>query len=106
MKKIISLLFMLFFSFGIFAITDKQKSDLLFMYQEEKLARDVYTALSREHTLPVFSNIAESEANHMAQVEALLNKYQIKVPKLKDGEFNDKDLQNLYKKLVTEGKYS
>ena len=36
MKKIISLLFMLFFSFGIFAITDKQKSDLLFMYQEEK----------------------------------------------------------------------
>ena len=106
MKKIISLFIMLFFSFGIFAITDKQKSDLLFMYQEEKLARDVYTALSREHTLPVFSNIAESEANHMAQVEALLNKYQIKVPKLKDGEFNDKDLQNLYKKLVTEGKYS
>ncbi len=106
MKKIISLLFMLFFSFGIFAITDKQKSDLLFMYQEEKLARDVYTALSKEHTLPVFSNIAKSEANHMAQVEALLNKYQIKVPKLKDGEFNDKDLQNLYKKLVTEGKYS
>lgn len=54
MKKIISLLFMLFFSFGIFAITDKQKSDLLFMYQEEKLARDVYTALSRELTWSSF----------------------------------------------------
>lgn len=106
MKKIVSLFFVLFFSVGIFAITDKQKSDLLFMYQEEKLARDVYTALSKEHTLPIFSNIAKSEANHMAQVEVLLNKYNIKVPKLKDGEFIDKNLQNLYKILIIEGKYS
>ncbi|MBN2837416.1 MAG: DUF2202 domain-containing protein [Fusobacteriaceae bacterium] len=106
MKRFITLFLLTMINFGIFAITDKQKSDLLFMYQEEKLARDVYTVLSKEHTLPVFSNIAKSEANHMAQVETLLNKYKIKVPNLKEGEFIDKDLQNLYKKLVVEGKYS
>ena len=106
MKKITSLFFMVFFSIGIFAITDKQKSDLLFMYQEEKLAHDVYSVLSREYTLPVFYKISKSEINHMAQVEVLLNNYKIKVPKLKEGEFIDKDLQILYKNLLIKGKSS
>lgn len=106
MKKITGLFFMVFFSIGIFAITDKQKSDLLFMYQEEKLAHDVYTMLSREYTLPVFYKISNSEINHMAQVEVLLNNYKIKVPKLKEGEFIDKDLQILYKNLLIKGKSS
>ena len=106
MKKITSLFFMVFFSIGIFAITDKQNSDLLFMYQEEKLAHDVYSVFSREYTLPVFYKISKSEINHMAQVEVLLNNYKIKVPKLKEGEFIDKDLQILYKNLLIKGKSS
>ena len=106
MKKITGLFFMVFFSIGIFAITDKQKSDLLFMYQEEKLAHDVYSVLSREYTLPVFYKISKSEINHMAQVEVLLNNYKIKVPKLKEGEFIDKDLQILYKNLLIKGNSS
>ncbi len=38
---------------------------LLFMYEEEKLARDVYTSLAALYTQPMFSNIASSEQTHM-----------------------------------------
>ena len=61
---------------------------------------------SREYTLPVFYKISKSEINHMAQVEVLLNNYKIKVPKLKEGEFIDKDLQILYKNLLIKGNSS
>jgi hypothetical protein len=105
MKKLF-LLFLAIFSFQLMAITEKQKSDLVFMYQEEKLARDVYTYFSKIYDLKVFGNIAKSEQNHMEQIETLLKAYKIPVPKLKAGEFSDKELNTLYDKLIKQGKTS
>ena len=105
MKKLF-LLFLAIFSFQLMAITEKQKSDLVFMYQEEKLARDVYTYFSKIYDLKVFGNIAKSEENHMEQIETLLKAYKIPVPKLKAGEFSDKELKVLYDKLIQQGKTS
>ena len=105
MKKLF-LLFLAIFSFQLMAITEKQKSDLVFMYQEEKLARDVYTYFSKIYDLKVFGNIAKSEENHMEQIETLLKTYKIPVPKLKVGEFSDKELKVLYDKLIKQGKTS
>lgn len=105
MKKLF-LLFLAIFSFQLMAITEKQKADLFFMYQEEKLARDVYTYFSKIYDLKVFGNIAKSEQNHMEQIETLLKTYKIPFPKLKAEEFSDKELKALYDKLIKQGKTS
>lgn len=106
MKKIMMFVILVLMSVSAFAISDKQKSDLLFMYQEEKLARDVYTTFSKIYTLPVFGNISKSETTHMSQIKTLLITYQIPVPELEDGKFLDKDLQKLYTKMIKDGKVS
>ena len=106
MKNLLITVLLTLLSFQVMAITEKQKSDLVFMYQEEKLARDVYTYFSKIYDLKVFGNIAKSEQNHMEQIETLLNTYKIPVPKLKDGDFSDKTLKTLYDKLIKQGKIS
>ncbi|MDP2030099.1 MAG: DUF2202 domain-containing protein [Thiobacillus sp.] len=51
------------------------KTDLLFMREEEKLARDVYLTLYETWGLAVFSNIASSEQSHMDALLKLLRTY-------------------------------
>jgi hypothetical protein len=80
---------------------------LLFMWEEEKLARDVYTAFSSIYTKPLFNNIAASEQTHMDTVKELLDRYGLATPS--DGTagvFINTDLQVLYTQLVAQGKLS
>ncbi len=80
---------------------------LLFMYEEEKLARDVYTSLAALYTQPMFSNIASSEQTHMDSVKALLDRYELAVPVADTaGVFNNTDLQKLYDDLTAQGSQS
>lgn len=106
MKKIILLLVLSVISLNLFAITDKQKSDLLFMYQEEKLAHDTYEYFSKIYSIKVFNNIANSEEKHMDEIKTLLVTYKIAIPSLKNGQFLDKSLQDLYNKFINDGKKS
>lgn len=78
------------------------------MVEEEKVARDVYTALFEEWGLPVFANIADSEQQHMDAIAALLDKYGLDntAATLATGEFNDPELQTLYDNLVAAGQNS
>jgi hypothetical protein len=80
------------------------------MREEEKLARDVYLTLYNYWRLPIFRNIARSEEWHMHMVGVLLKKYGIPDPVAETGNrigvFKDKHLQELYDKLVSEGKKS
>jgi hypothetical protein len=82
-----------------------EKTSLLHMREEEKLARDVYNALYQKWGMQVFSNIASSEQTHMDAILTLLNKYNLKDPvaNLQPGEFNDPALQSLYTRLVADG---
>ena len=101
--------------YGIYYIENlpKQKlspqeiKDLLYMREEEKLARDVYLTLYRRWRLPVFRNIARSEQRHMDIMEVLIRKYGLKDPaKNQIGVFSNSHLQSLYNKLVAQGEKS
>ena len=79
---------------------------LLFMREEEKLARDVYTALYATWKFPVFQNIAASEQMHMDQMALLLTRYNLTDPAKAPGVFTDPKLQSLYNTLVAQGRQS
>jgi hypothetical protein len=81
---------------------------LLWMREEEKLARDVYMALSEMWDLPIFANIADSEQTHTDAVGGLLDSYGIADPMADDvpGVFVDPTIQTLYDDLVEQGSKS
>lgn len=85
-----------------------EEADMLkYMREEEKLARDVYTTLSAQYSLPVFKNIAKSEQWHMDRVLCLLNYYNLEDPASAEiGVFNNQGLQELYNSLIAQGSTS
>jgi hypothetical protein len=89
-------------------LTDKQKQNLIFMYQEEKLARDVYITLGNKWNLRVMKNIQKAEQRHMNAVKSLLMKYNISIPKINDkiGKFELPELQKMYDELISKGNKS
>jgi hypothetical protein len=78
------------------------------MREEEKLARDVYQALSAQWGARVFDNIAAAEATHMQAVKVLLDRYDLPDPAAGNapGKFTNPDLQALYDQLVAQGSQS
>jgi hypothetical protein len=89
-------------------ISDEERSGLVFMREEEKLARDVYSALYDTWGIQIFLNIAQSEQTHTEAVRTILTKYAIADPVTDDtiGVFVNSDLQKLYTQLTTQGKTS
>ncbi len=81
---------------------------LIFMREEEKLARDVYLAFYDLYGEQIFSNIAKSESSHTSAVKALLEKYDIEDPVVSDerGVFKNEELQRLYDQLIEQGSES
>lgn len=88
------------------APTADDTAGLLYMYEEEKLARDVYNALYGLWGQATFQNIAASEQAHMDAVGALLSGYGIALPGTSAGVFNDPSLQALYNDLMAAGSLS
>lgn len=92
------------------AITAEQKAALLFMYQEEKVARDVYLTLGKKYpTAKTFNNIARSEQTHADSVEKLCIKYGVNIAGVNEssiGNFVLPELQSLYDTLVIQGSVS
>jgi len=82
-----------------------ERAGLLWMREEEKLARDVYTTLYEAWGLQIFVNIAQSEQTHTEAVRDLLEKYDVADPVTVDtvGIFTDPDLQQLYDDLTARG---
>lgn len=90
------------------ALDADERTALVFMREEEKLARDVYRAMDDRWGLRVFRNIAGAEQTHMNLMLSLLEKYGIADPAagLEAGEFADPSFQQLYEELVTQGNES
>lgn len=81
--------------------------DLVYMVEEEKLARDVYAALGELWMVAIFPNIAQSEQAHMDAISALLTKYGLDSPlQAEAGVFGNTDLQSLYDALTAQGSQS
>jgi hypothetical protein len=89
-------------------LTTAEKEDLIFLREEEKLARDVYLTLYGKWGTPVFANIASSEQEHMDAILNLLNTYKLPDPTVGKlvGEFVNEELQHLYDDLVAKGSQS
>lgn len=87
-------------------LTADETAGLLYMREEEKLARDVYNQMYTLWGQQVFQNIASSEQTHMDQVKLLLDRYGLADPALEPGKFTDPTLQALYDKLITQGSVS
>ena len=88
------------------SLTTEEISGLLYMYEEEKLAMDVYNALYAQWDHPVFQNIASSEQMHMDAVQTLLVRYGIPVPEMASSSYKDPALQSLYTELMATGSKS
>ncbi|SHK61405.1 hypothetical protein SAMN05216369_2461 [Marinobacter antarcticus] len=91
-------------------LTSIETSDLQFMREEEKLARDVYLTLDQQwgEQTQVFARIALSEESHTASVDYLLDKFGVEDPVVNDtiGVFTNQELQALYNELIEKGKTS
>ena len=86
-------------------LSPEEIAGLVFMREEEKLARDVYLDLYADWGAKVFDNISQSEQTHTDAMLALLEKYAIPDPVGSNGEgvFTNPDLQTLYDELTVEG---
>jgi hypothetical protein len=106
-KSILAALLMSGFIPAAFALTSAESSSILFMKQEEKVARDVYQVLYAKWEHVTFGNIAVSEQRHMDAVDGLIARYQLTDTTPKEaGKFTYPELQALYDELIALGSQS
>ncbi|NRD22609.1 DUF2202 domain-containing protein [Winogradskyella litoriviva] len=84
----------------------EDKTALLYMLEEEKLARDTYIYLTDLWSINQFANIKDSEQAHMNMVEDLLIQNNIEYDIQPAGEFENQTLQNFYDQFVIDGAVS
>ena len=103
-------------------LTDEQKYTLAYMWNEEKMAKDIYLALNDLTPHQTLYNIAtRSETRHEAAVESLVQKYDINITNLDNyeiryseeelralapGQFSVPEVQELYDTLYSKGSQS
>jgi hypothetical protein len=88
-------------------LSPSDKEALIFMREEEKLAKDVYLAMYEQWGLPIFLNISRSEQSHTEAIKSLLDGYNVADPASDElGIFTNPDLQALYNDLVAQGSQS
>lgn len=89
-------------------LTQAEIDEILYMREEEKVARDVYLILAELWGDVPFGNIANSEARHMESVLGLIEKYGLTDPadNAPVGEFQNPELQALYDDLIAQGSQS
>jgi hypothetical protein len=85
-------------------LTVDEIATLLWMREEEKLARDVYIKMTEYYSANIFSNIAAAEQKHFDAIGRKLDQYGIADVALPGvGAFYNQDLQAMYDDFVTEG---
>ena len=86
-------------------LNEAEISGIIFMCEEEKLARDIYLQLADLWGMNIFTNIAGSEDTHMEAVLSLIEMADLEDPAqaMGNGEFLNQDLQSLYDGLILRG---
>jgi hypothetical protein len=89
-------------------LSEEEIRGILFMREEEKLARDVYFYLYEIHPLRPFSNISKSEQAHMDGMKYLIDTYDLVDPvdENPEGIFQNEELQQMYDELIEMGSKS
>ncbi len=85
-------------------LTSDESKWLLFMREEEKLARDVYELFYSTWKISAFNNIGTAEQRHFEVVGILLKRYGLADPAQgQTGVFTDARLQTTYNDLISKG---
>jgi hypothetical protein len=86
-------------------LTETEEVNILYLYEEEKLAHDIYVEMYKAFGAFIFNRISESEQRHMNAVERLIIKYNIDDTVLynEHGVFTNGDLQKEYDRLLEDG---
>lgn len=89
-------------------LTTDEEELLIFMREEEKLARDVYIMLYDKWGQKTFNNISNSEQQHTDAIKMLIEKYELIDPVSDDavGAFENEELAELYETLINTGNLS
>ena len=89
-------------------LSPEEAEGIIFMRQEEKVARDVYTVLGQTWNINVFENIKTSEQNHMDAVKRLIDRYELEDPIVTDevGVFANPVFQQMFDNFVAQGQLS
>ncbi|MBN2132295.1 MAG: DUF2202 domain-containing protein [Sedimentisphaerales bacterium] len=89
-------------------LSEAEIADVLFMREEEKLARDVYLALAELWDCPIFTNIAVAEQRHMDALGLLIVKHDLDDSIVDDtrGVFATPEFANLYAAYIETGSAS
>ena len=91
-------------------LTEDQKEMLFFIYEEGKLARDVYMSLGKIHkNEDIFSLMQIIDQNHMDLARDLCNTYGVETSSVYEGligKFDSPVLQTLYDSCIETGSRS
>ncbi len=90
------------------SLSTEEISGLMFMVEQEKLAKDVYMVMFDLYGLKIFENMSLSETKHVDAISRLIEKYLLDNP-ITDkaiGEFVNEELQALYNELIAVGSIS
>ena len=86
-------------------LTQAERAALVKMFDEEKLAHDVYVMLARSSRNRMFVNIAAAESRHMAALQQVAVRYRLSRGAVNNtvGRFANPDVAELYQELVRTG---
>ena len=91
-------------------LTQQEKDAIVYMREEEKLARDVYDSMYVKWGGNPFGNIRHSEQVHMDRMKTLITTYQLQDPVKQTGDLPGKFLSSLmqqyYNDLAATGSQS
>ncbi|MGN7612233.1 DUF2202 domain-containing protein [Magnetococcales bacterium HHB-1] len=89
-------------------LTATEIHHLMYMREEEKMARDVYVFLMQKWKTRLFTSISRSEQRHMDRVGMLIQHYGLPDPVSNHmyGAFNNRQIQQLYNRLIQQGSTS
>jgi hypothetical protein len=92
------------------SLSQQEKDAILYMREEEKLARDVYNLLFDKWGTNPFGNIRKSEQVHMDRMKTLITTYKLEDPVTKNndqqGIFTNGALQKYSNELADQGSKS
>ena len=89
-------------------LSSTERDNVIWMREEEQLARDVNRVLARRWGNGPFANVAGAEATHIDAVQMLIERYGVNelAPGAVEGVYSAPTLSRLYQEFVTTGSAS
>lgn len=93
---------------GSIVLSDDAAAGLIYMIEEEKMARDLYDAFAEQTGSVVFDRISDSEQKHYDTLLLVADKAGIDLSGVSTtaGVFTNPDIQSLYDTLLAQGSIS